>query len=210
MWSCVCWLRLIEQFYKFKIGTIAQLARVDEIAAKAHDCCDGRDRVGALFDAGHGGDQERMAEYADRIGKAFGHGADRRAVGVTIKIQHDAAKASFKAGPSDDPGRGLSTALSVAHLTRTGWFRAAHVKSAGCYRTLLLLTHRRNLKVKFLDLENAIHHSPTSFGVRLSKVGRGALEQARHACDGRRCADERTNGRDAFGASLRKQYRPPA
>ena len=44
-----------------------------------------------------------------------------------------------------------------------------------------MLTHRRNLKVKFLDLENVIHHSLTSFGIRLSKVGRGALEQARHA-----------------------------
>ncbi|NTG25533.1 hypothetical protein G6L08_00080 [Agrobacterium rhizogenes] len=143
--------------------------------------------------------ENAMAEYADRIGKAFRRGADLRAVDVTIKIQHDTVKASVKAGLSDDPGRGLSLALSVAHLTRTGWFRAAHVKSAGCHRTLLLLKHRRNLKVKFLDLENAIRHFLTSFGV----LGRRALEQARHAGDGRRCADERTDGRDAFGASLR-------
>lgn len=61
---------------------------------------------------------------------------------------------------------------------RTGWFRQAHIKSESCYRTKLLLTHRRNLKAKFIDLENAIRHSLKSFGIRLSKVGRGAFEQA--------------------------------
>ena len=40
----------------------------------------------------------------------------------------------------------------------------------------LLLTHRRNLKRKFLDLENAIRHSLKSFGMRLGKVGRGGFE----------------------------------
>ena len=46
-------------------------------------------------------------------------------------------------------------ALGIAHLTRTGWFRQACIKSESCYRTRFLLTHRRNLKAKFLDLENA-------------------------------------------------------
>ena len=56
----------------------------------------------------------------------------------------------------------------------------------------LLLIHRRNLKRKFLDLENAIRHSLKSFGVRLNKVGRGGFEQAvREACAG-----------DAFTAEL--------
>ena len=64
--------------------------------------------------------ENAMAEYAERIGKAFGRGADRRAVDVTIRIQHDAVKASVKAGLFDDPGRGLSHAPDIAHLTRTG------------------------------------------------------------------------------------------
>jgi transposase len=42
----------------------------------------------------------------------------------------------------------------------------------------LLLTHRRDLKRKFLDLENAVRHSLKVFGIRLGKVGRGALAQA--------------------------------
>lgn len=69
-------------------------------------------------------------------------------------------------------------ALGIAHLMRTGWFRQAYIKSESCYRTKLLLTHRRNLKAKFLDLENAIRHSLKSFGIRLNKVGRAAFEQA--------------------------------
>ena len=74
-------------------------------------------------------------------------------------------------------------ALGLAHLMRTGWFRQAYVKTEGAYRLKLLLTHRRNLKRKFLDLENAIRHSLKSFGVRLNKVGRGGFEQAvREAC----------------------------
>ena len=68
-------------------------------------------------------------------------------------------------------------ALELAHLMRTGWFRQAHVKTDGAYR-LKLLTHRGNLKRKFLDLENAIRHSLKSFGVKLHKVGRAGFEQA--------------------------------
>lgn len=61
---------------------------------------------------------------------------------------------------------------------RTDWFRRANITSERCYRTKLLLTHRRNLKAKFLDLGNAIRHSLKAFGIRLGKVGRGAFDHA--------------------------------
>ncbi len=61
---------------------------------------------------------------------------------------------------------------------RTGWFRRAHIKTAPCYRLRLLLTHRRNLKRKFLDLENAIRHSLKAVRIRLNRVGRGGFAQA--------------------------------
>lgn len=69
-------------------------------------------------------------------------------------------------------------ALGIAHIMRTGWFREAHIKTESCYRLRLLLSQRRNLKQKFLDLENTIRHSLKVFGIRLGKVGRGAMEQA--------------------------------
>jgi transposase len=69
-------------------------------------------------------------------------------------------------------------ALGIAHLMRTGWFRQAHIKTQNCYRMRLLLTHRRNLKAKFLDLENVIRQSLKAFGIRLGKTGRGGFAKA--------------------------------
>jgi transposase len=59
---------------------------------------------------------------------------------------------------------------------RTGWFREVHVKSEESYRLRLLLTQRRNLKRKFLDIENAIRHSIKTFGLKVGQVSRGTFE----------------------------------
>lgn len=73
---------------------------------------------------------------------------------VCLETQHVRAAMSAQRNKTDK-----ADALGIAHIMRTGWFRQAHIKSESCYRTKLLLTHRRNLKAKFLDLENAIRHS---------------------------------------------------
>src|SRR5262245_49707375 len=49
-------------------------------------------------------------------------------------------------------------------------------KSEESYRLRLLLTQRRNLKRKFLDIENAIRHSIKTFGLKVGKVSRGRFE----------------------------------
>ena len=67
-------------------------------------------------------------------------------------------------------------ARALAQILRTGWFRAVHIKSDESYRMRLLLTARRNMKRKFLDIENAIRHSLKAFGIRLGKVSRGRFE----------------------------------
>jgi transposase len=67
-------------------------------------------------------------------------------------------------------------ARGLAHIVRTGWFREVHVKSEESYRLRLLLTQRRNLKRKFLDIENSIRHSIKAFGIRVGKVSRGKFE----------------------------------
>jgi transposase len=67
-------------------------------------------------------------------------------------------------------------ARGIAHIVRTGWFREVHIKSEDSYRLRLLLTQRRNLKRKFLDLENAIRHSIKAFGLRVGQVSRGEFE----------------------------------
>jgi transposase len=73
---------------------------------------------------------------------------------VCLETQHVRAALKAQRNKTDK-----ADALGIVHLMRTGWFRQAHIKSEACYRLRLLLTHRRNLKRKFLDLENAIRHS---------------------------------------------------
>lgn len=99
---------------------------------------------------------------------------------VCLETRHVRAAMSAQRNKTD-----ATDALGLAHLVRTGWFKQAHVKTEGVYRLRLLLVHRRNLKRKFLDLENAIRHSLKSFGIKLGKVSRGRMEAAvREACAG--------------------------
>ncbi|WP_419906477.1 IS110 family transposase [Hoeflea sp.] len=67
-------------------------------------------------------------------------------------------------------------ARGLAQILRTGWFRPVHIKSDESYRMRLLLTARRNMKRKFLDIENAIRHSLKAFGIRLGQVSRARFE----------------------------------
>lgn len=99
---------------------------------------------------------------------------------VCLETRHVRAAMSAQRNKTD-----ATDAIGIAHIMRTGWFRQAHIKTDQAYRLRLLLTQRRNLKRKFLDLENTIRHSLKSFGVRLNKVGRGGFEDAvRAACAG--------------------------
>ena len=45
-------------------------------------------------------------------------------------------------------------ARGIAQVMRTGWFRFVHVKSLESQELRLLLTHRRTLQRKALDIEN--------------------------------------------------------
>ena len=127
---------------------------------------------------------EALRPYADRM-RRVGHEAgslspwlhtELLAEGVPavcLETRHVRAALSAQRNKTD-----ANDALGIAHIMRTGWFRQAHIKTDGCYRIRLLLVQRRNLKRKFLDLENAIRHSLKVFGIRLGKVGRGAMEKS--------------------------------
>jgi len=70
-----------------------------------------------------------------------------------------------------------SDAYGLAQLVRTGWFRAVHMKGQESHRLRLLLTHRRSLKRKLLDIENEIRQSLKVFGLlRGARVQRGSFE----------------------------------
>jgi transposase len=67
-------------------------------------------------------------------------------------------------------------AMGIAQMMRMGWFRAVHVKSAEAQRLRLLLSNRRLLKRKLVDLENHIRGALRAFGLRVGPVARGGYE----------------------------------
>lgn len=125
-----------------------------------------------------------LAPFARRLRRA-GHEAGAlspwlhgglKALGVPVvclETRHVRAAMAAQRNKTD-----ATDALGIAHIMRTGWYRTAHVKTDASYRLRLVLVQRRNLKRKFLDLENTIRHSLKVFGIRLNKVGRGSFEQA--------------------------------
>lgn len=121
---------------------------------------------------------------------------------VCLETQHVRAALKAQRNKTDK-----ADALGIAHLMRTGWFRQAHIKSEACYRLRLLLTHRRNLKRKFLDLENAIRHSLKTFGIRIQGAGRGGFAQAvREAVAGDALVSELIDAMLNARAALWKEY----
>ena len=123
-----------------------------------------------------------LSQYVDRI-RRVGHEAgsfspwlqvELAALGlpaVCLEAFHARSAMSAMRNKTD-----RTDAQALAHIVRTGWFKQVHVKSDESYRLRLLLTHRRNLKRKFLDIENAIRHSIKTFGLKLGAVSRGNFE----------------------------------
>lgn len=67
-------------------------------------------------------------------------------------------------------------ARGIAQMMRMGWFRAVHVKSQDSLQLRFLLSGRRLLKRKFLDVENELRGALKAFGIVIGTVSRGRLE----------------------------------
>ena len=156
---------------------------------------------------------EALAPFAETLKRA-GHEAgalspwlqpELKALGipaVCLETRNVRAAMSTQRNKTD-----ANDALGLAHIMRTGWFKQAYVKSDAAYRLRLLLIQRRNLKRKFLDLENSIRHSLKSFGIKLGKVGRGAFDRAvRDACDDDALTAELMDCMLTARAALWKEY----
>jgi len=121
---------------------------------------------------------------------------------VCLETKHVRAAMSAQRNKTD-----AADALGLAHILRTGWFRRAHIKTESCYRLRLLLTQRRNLKRKVLDLENTIRHSLKAFGIRIKGTGRTGFDKAvREAVADDALTSELMDAMLAARAMLWKQY----
>ena len=123
---------------------------------------------------------EPYLERLERIGHEAGSVApwlhrDLSGLGlpmVLLESRHAAMALKIQRNKTD-----RNDAYGLAQLVRTGWFRPVHVKSEESHRFRLLLTHRRTLKRKLLDIENEIRQSLKVFGLLVGpRVQRSSFE----------------------------------
>ena len=67
-------------------------------------------------------------------------------------------------------------ARGIAQMMRLGWFRAVHVKNVEMQKKRTLLTNRKLLKRKLVDIENHIRGALRTYGLLVGAVGRGQYE----------------------------------
>ncbi len=67
-------------------------------------------------------------------------------------------------------------ARGIAHLLRLGWYRPVHAKSASAQEVRSLLTARKLIQGKLLDIESGIRGVLRGFGLKVGTVSRGRFE----------------------------------
>ena len=70
-------------------------------------------------------------------------------------------------------------ARGIAQLLRSGWYRPVHIKSMASHHIRMLLSARRALLARCIDLENEIRGLFKIFGIKLdSHIGHGSFDTA--------------------------------
>jgi transposase len=67
-------------------------------------------------------------------------------------------------------------ARGIAHLMRLGWFRPGHAKTLIAQEVRALLTARKQLQTKLIDLEISLRGILRGFGLKVGTIARGGFE----------------------------------
>lgn len=67
-------------------------------------------------------------------------------------------------------------ARGIANMMRLGWYRAVHVKNVEMQKMRTLLSNRKLLKRKLVDMENHIRGALRTYGLIVGQVSRGDFE----------------------------------
>ena len=106
-------------------------------------------------------------------------------------------------GHQDRPAR----RARIAQLLRMGWFRPVHCKSASAQEVRGLLTARKLLQKKMLDIELGLRGVLRGFGLRLGKIRKGRYaERVQELASGNpmleRVTEAMLRSRDALRAEM--------
>ena len=123
----------------------------------------------------HGGDIETVGLEIGGISRWL-HGELRKLGFPTVCIDPRRLRALTKTMPVKND---RNDARAIAQVIRAGWYRPVHIKSERSQKLKMLLTNRRQLMVKKIDLENAIRGTLRVFGIRLSGRMRDHLFEKR-------------------------------
>jgi transposase len=91
---------------------------------------------------------------------------------VLIETRHVKAALSAMRVKTD-----RNDARGIAQLIRMGWFRPVHAKAMPAQEVRLLLTARKQMQAKLLDLEGTIRGLLRGFGLKVGPVGTAGFER---------------------------------
>lgn len=124
----------------------------------------------------------RVVFETGRMAPMLYHGLRERGVPV-VCIESRQAYQALKSLATHKTDR--NDARGLAHLGRTGFFKAVHVKSLAAHAVRSLIIARKKLVGQRVTLENQIRGLAVAFGVRLPRALSPAfIEQALRASDG--------------------------
>ncbi|MFH0303518.1 IS110 family transposase [Bradyrhizobium sp. 31Argb] len=94
--------------------------------------------------------------------------AAMKAAGLAVELLETRhVRNAFKAMPVKSD---RNDARGIAQLMRLGWFRPVHCKSLSAQETRSLLTARKLVQAKLLDVENSLRGILRGFGLKVGKV----------------------------------------
>src|SRR3982751_7000507 len=100
----------------------------------------------------------------------------------TVLLERRDAKATLSAMTVKTDRR---DARGLAQLLRLGWYRPVHAKSVGAQEVRALLTARKLMQSKLLDVESGIRGVLRGFGLKVGPISRGRFDaRIRELVDG--------------------------
>src|SRR3954451_261875 len=90
---------------------------------------------------------------------------------ICVETRHMKAALSAQLNKSD-----RNDARGIAQMMRVGLYRPVHVKTLASQERRLLLTNRRLLQDKMLDIERELRGTLRNFGLKVGVVGRARFE----------------------------------